>query len=142
MSLEASESTAEERLRAAFERLKANRPTRLELGTAVSQNNVAREAGVDPSALRKSRYPGLIREIQAYVEIGFHRQKSAREERRHRAAERVSLSERIGELTNQRDLAQAQLLSAQRLVMELLEENERIKRRLDLLEHPPVPLSR
>jgi hypothetical protein len=60
---------AEERFRQAFERLKLNSPNVLAPGTAVSQNNVAREAGCDPSAMRKTRFPALIRDIKAYVEI-------------------------------------------------------------------------
>ena len=61
--------SAEAKFRAAFERLKSSMPRVLDAGAAVSQNNVAKEAGVDPSALRKSRYPSLVSEIQAYVEI-------------------------------------------------------------------------
>lgn len=142
MSQEASNQTAEERLRSAFERLKANRPTRLQPGTAVSQNNVAREAGVDPSALRKSRYPGLIREIQAYIDITSQHEALARQKRKHRATERISLKDRVRELTLQRDVAQAQLLSAQRIIMELSEENSRISVRLALLEPPALQLKR
>lgn len=58
--------TAEANFRAAFERLKAGKP-KLLLNAPVSQNNVAREAGCDPSALRKSRFPELVAEIQTYV---------------------------------------------------------------------------
>lgn len=61
--------SAEQRFRLAFERLKANTPKLVEFGTLVTQNNVAREAGCDPSALRKARFPALIREIQAYIEL-------------------------------------------------------------------------
>jgi len=43
--------------RAAFERLKNNKPERLPKGTPVSQNNVAKEAGSDPSALKKRAFP-------------------------------------------------------------------------------------
>lgn len=35
----------------------------------MSQNNVAKEEGCDPTALRKARFPTLEREIQAYVEL-------------------------------------------------------------------------
>ena len=69
MSSEKIELSAEQRFRQAFERLKANKPKVLEVGTPVSQNNVAKEAGCDPSALRKSRFPALVREIQAYLEL-------------------------------------------------------------------------
>ncbi|MBJ6588689.1 hypothetical protein JGT78_22380 [Enterobacter asburiae] len=43
-------------------------PERLPKGAKVSQNNVAKEAGSDPSALKKTRFPSLILEIQKYVE--------------------------------------------------------------------------
>jgi len=56
---------AEANFRRAFERLKAGAPKVLPLGTPVSQNNVAKEAGCDSSALRKSRFPCLVAEIQA-----------------------------------------------------------------------------
>ena len=59
--------SAVEQYNAAFERLKHNRPERLPKGALVSQNNVAKEAGSDPSALKKSRFPLLIAEIQKYV---------------------------------------------------------------------------
>lgn len=61
---------AELGFRAAFERLKAGNTLILPLGSPVSQNNIAKEAGKDPSALRKSRYPVLIAEIQAWVAVG------------------------------------------------------------------------
>lgn len=142
MSSEPKAQTAEDKLRAAFERLKSNKPERLKQGTEVSQNNVAREAGVDPSALRKTRYPGLIREIQAYVEIKEHRKESARQKRLRNAKEKVTSQDRIKQLTEQRDIAQSQLLSAHRMIIELAEENERLKARLEVHEPPPVPLTR
>lgn len=49
---------------ASFERLKYGNTLILPPGSPVSQNNVAREAGRDPSALRKSRYPKLVADIQ------------------------------------------------------------------------------
>ncbi len=58
---------AEQRFRAAFYRLKKGETKLLPLGSPVTQNNVAREAGRDPSALKKSRYPLLILEIQAFI---------------------------------------------------------------------------
>ena len=59
--------TAEANFREAFERLKAATPKVLPRDPLVSQNNVSKEAGCDPSALRKSRFPGLIAEIQAFL---------------------------------------------------------------------------
>ncbi|MCQ4277746.1 hypothetical protein NA643_01475 [Pseudomonas stutzeri] len=60
--------SAADQYRDAFERLKLNRPQLLPKGTPVTQNNVAREAGSDPSALKKSRFPSLIAEIKNYLE--------------------------------------------------------------------------
>ncbi|WP_318351643.1 hypothetical protein [Klebsiella pneumoniae] len=61
----AKRMSAGEQYRAAFERLKSNKPERLPKGTPVSQNNVAKEAGSDPSALKKARFPLLIAEIKS-----------------------------------------------------------------------------
>lgn len=74
--------TAEERFRAAFERLKENNPTELKRGTPVSQNNVAKEAGKDPSALRKNRHGKLIADIQAWVSAGNIGRAGKREEKK------------------------------------------------------------
>ena len=63
----ASKKHAEQHFREAFERLKKNKPEVLPAGTPVTQNNVAREAGRDPSALKKDRYPLLVLEIQAHI---------------------------------------------------------------------------
>jgi hypothetical protein len=67
--LQVDAMNAEMRFRDAFRRLRNGEPKIMPHGTAVSQNNVAREAGCDPSALRKSRFPALVREIQAYVDL-------------------------------------------------------------------------
>jgi len=62
-----NKKTAEQSFRESFERLKKNKPDILPEGALVTQNNIAREAGRDPSALKKDRYPLLILEIQAYT---------------------------------------------------------------------------
>lgn len=121
--------TAEQRFRQAFERLKANDPTVLARNTPVTQNNVAREAGCDPSALRKSRFPVLIREIQAYIEIQASAPAKNRLSREKRNAKR-SATERLEDAIKQRDAAQSQLLSANRRIVELSEEVESLQRRL------------
>jgi len=59
---------AEDLFREAFERLKENKPINVPVGSKVSQNNVAKEAGKHPTALKTDRYPLLIMEIQAYIE--------------------------------------------------------------------------
>lgn len=56
--------------RNSFERLKSGDTIILPKGSALSQNNVAKEAGRDPSALRKSRYPELVRDIQLWIAAG------------------------------------------------------------------------
>ena len=61
-------SKAELKFREAFERLKVGKPDILPKGTPLSQNNVAKEAGVDPSALRRARFPELVADIQAWIE--------------------------------------------------------------------------
>jgi len=54
-------------LRAGFERLKSGDVENVPQGTPVTQNNVARETGMEPSSFKKSRYPLLIDEIQRYI---------------------------------------------------------------------------
>ncbi|MQT61082.1 hypothetical protein GHO41_27495 [Pseudomonas sp. FSL R10-0399] len=60
-------SKAEQGFREAFERLKKDQPIRVPQGTPLSQNLVAKEAGNDPSALKKSRFPDLVAEIQHWA---------------------------------------------------------------------------
>ncbi|MEI6001854.1 hypothetical protein H3V53_33315 [Paraburkholderia bengalensis] len=137
--MSSASETAEQRFRSAFERLKANQPQVLPRGTQVSQNNVAKEAGTDPTALRKARYPALIREIQAWIDInGMEKavQRERQHQRKHAKEEAATTAKR---LQAQRDHAQAELISAQRLVLELLEENARLRARLDDLLPPPTP---
>ena len=64
-----SKKSAEQQFRDAFERLKCGKPQVVDRGAEVTQNNVAREAGCDPSALKKDRYPILVSEIQAYKAV-------------------------------------------------------------------------
>ena len=60
-------SKAESMFREAFERLKANSPINVPRGTQVSQNNIAKEAGKHPTALKKDRFPLLVLEVQDYL---------------------------------------------------------------------------
>jgi len=134
--------SAKMRFEQAFERLKTGQPRVLEHGAAVTQNNVAREAGCDPTALKKARFPALVREIQAYLEL--HKpdeQPAARKAAQQKAAKRT-LEERLADAVRQRDMAQSQLLSANRRVMELAEEVQSLQRRLDSLQPPPTKLGR
>lgn len=130
MSSGAEYLTAEQRFRLAFERLKANKPNVLNPGSVVSQNNVAREAECDPSALRKSRFPSLIREIQAYIEINTQDRPSKRKELLRQRGLRADMKKRLEEVIAQRDVAQSQLISAQRRVIELTFELQSVKEQL------------
>jgi hypothetical protein len=132
--------TAEQRFRAAFDRLKDDKPQILPRGTPVSQNNVAKEAGTDPTALRKKRFPALIREIQAWVELHSQQQTLQRVRRERKRRNREDLSEQNTRLTKKRDDAQSQLASAHRLVLELLQKNAHLQARVDELSPPPSPL--
>lgn len=108
-----AEETAEANFRAAFERLKIGAPKILPVGTRVSQNNVAKEAGCDPSALRKSRFPDLVAEIQRYVaehqgeRPDSERQKLLKQRQRSRTAR-----ETIADFKKQRDAATGLLVEA------------------------------
>lgn len=113
---------AEKLFQDAFDRLKHGKPIRLPRSTPVSQNNVAKEAGRDPSALRKSRYPRLIREIQKWIEDNGNTPrarassasliKGARDKNRQ-------LQARIEELTKQRDKAMVRLVIAEEFILDL-----------------------
>ncbi|MNZ44557.1 hypothetical protein D3C78_621900 [compost metagenome] len=130
--------TAEQRFRQAFERLKENKPIIVASGTKVSQNNVAKEANCDPSALRKARFPSLIREIQAYVECKKHDQPSKRQKLLKQRSRRSDLKNRLETVTQQRDVAQSQLLSAQLRVIELAAELADANRQLLALQPKSV----
>lgn len=119
---------AETAFREAFERLKTGRTHIVEKGSRPTQNNVAREAGVDPSALKKSRFPGLIEEIQRWSatfgndETPSQSQVNARQRRRNR-----ELKERLDAMKLQRDQALNMLVDADARILELTIENERLK---------------
>ncbi|WP_143276992.1 hypothetical protein [Bordetella genomosp. 12] len=131
---------AESKYREAFLRLKSGNPTVLPVGAPVSQNNVAREAGTDPSALRKSRFPALILEIQAYVEI-VGAGEALESKRRATHAKRKLDSRRAQQLlVQQRDDAQSQLVQLQMKVLELAIENKRLEEELEALRPPVIKL--
>ncbi|MCZ8166664.1 hypothetical protein [Silanimonas sp.] len=129
---------AEMAFRDAFERLKRSKPTRLPPGTPVTQNNVAKEAGRDPSALRKSRYPRLIREIQKWIEDN-----GSSPRKRHSSASLIKgareanrdLKARINELTQQRDRAMARLVIAEESILDLHRQLQDLKTRLGISDN-------
>ena len=92
---------AEQSFREAFKRLKANTPLKMPKGTKVSQNNVAKEAGKHPTALKKDRFPVLVLEIQDYVKQQdldgdeFNKRKQLRKQR--------TIEERFSDCKKQRD---------------------------------------
>lgn len=133
------ELTAVHRFRQAFERLKEGKPRVLAQGTPVSQNNVAKEAGCDSSALRKSRFPSLIREIQAFVELHGQERPSKRQQQLKQKRTRADQKGREQDLAAQRDHAQSQLASAQRRIVELTSEVKALRDELD--RRRPKPLS-
>lgn len=105
--------SAEANFRAAFERLKIGAPKVLKPGTPVSQNNVAKEAGCDPSALRKSRFPSLVAEIQNYVAAhAGERPESERQMLLKRRQHSRNARETIADLKKQRDAVAGLLVEA------------------------------
>lgn len=142
MSLNEKQLTAEKRFKQAFERLKANQPDILPKNTPVSQNNIAKEAGCDPSALKKDRYPSLIREIQAWLEVRKDAGPTPRETARKARDNRRGEKETLDDAKNQRNIAQSRLLSAHQRILELTLDNEKLQRDLDRYEQPPTPLKR
>jgi chromosome segregation ATPase len=129
--------SAEQRFRQAFERLKSGEPKVLERGVPVTQNNVAREAGCDPSALKKARFPALIREIQAYIELHPNDDRSANQKVKRKQAANRSMQERLEDAIRQRDHAQSILASANMRILELSDEVQSLQRQLDEVRPPP-----
>lgn len=119
---------AERNFREAFERLKQRNSVRLPKGTRVTKNNVAREAGTVPSALRRDRFPVLTDEIQAWVDEhqDDDSQKSARQRTLAQRSRNRDLREKIDRLEAQRDDALAKLVSAEARIVELTVENQRL----------------
>lgn len=127
--------SAEANFRAAFERLKTGMPKVLPSGTLVSQNNVAKEAGCDPSALRKARFPGLVEDIQAYLAT-TEQERPSSERQRLLKARQVSRSktETIAGLKTQRDDATSRLVEADELIGTLTRRVRELEARLEDLQ--------
>lgn len=126
---------AEQRFRDAFERLKLGVPQVLPKGTPVSQNNVAKEAGCDPSALRKARFPLLVLSIQEWVESHkSNQQPSERQRLLKRRSKNRDMRETIADLKMQRDIAAGLLADADLRIVELTEKLADVQARLDSLQ--------
>ncbi|UZX63638.1 hypothetical protein ND449_17190 (plasmid) [Yersinia ruckeri] len=130
---------AGEQYRAAFERLKSNKPERLPKGTPVSQNNVAKEAGSDPSALKKTRFPLLIAEIQKYVEShAEERQPSVRQVSLLARKKNRGLRERIEEIEQQRDHLASLLSETDTTILELYDRIAELESKLPVSNVLPI----
>ena len=119
---------AETAFREAFDRLKKGKPNLLPKGARVTQNNVAREAGLDPSALKKARFPSLVEEIQRWLdEHGDEVSKSPSQSLYSQRNRNRSLRDQIEALKIQRDNALALLVDADARILALTIENQRLQ---------------
>lgn len=93
---------------------------------------MTKEAGVDPSALRRTRFPELVSEIQEWVESnkGDQTQKSPRQIMLAQRSRNRGLKEKNHALEEQRDIAMGKLLDAQARIVELTLENQRLRAQL------------
>lgn len=126
--------TAETSFREALERLKRGAPLLLPKDTVVSQNNVAREAGCDPTALRKSRYPTLVAEIQHWViqhenELPpSQRQKTLKRQARKRIQKKEKAT-----LKTQRDHCHTLLIEAKATILEYANQIADLRTQLEII---------
>lgn len=123
--------SASDQYRDAFERLKLNRPHLLPKGTPVTQNNVAKEAGSDPSALKKSRFPSLIAEIKTYVEKHAEERPPSLNKVNLLARQKSrALRDRIERVARQRDQLASLLSEADAKIIELYDRIAELERQL------------
>lgn len=124
-------SKAETAFRNAFQRLKDGCPTILSKGSKISQNNVAREAGLDPSSLKKARFPILVEEIQNWINtISPDISTSSRQHLATQRRKSRSLRQQIDALKSQRDEALAMLVQADAHIVDLTMANQKLKANL------------
>jgi hypothetical protein len=122
---------AEKAFREAFDRLKKGKPERLSKNANISQNNIAKEAGCDPSALRKTRFPSLIAEIQRWIaENPADSPPSPRQSMLAQRRRNLSLKHKLEILTAQRDHALSLLVDADERIFELTLEKSELKAKL------------
>lgn len=129
MSCFPDNENADQRFRDAFLRLRINEPTVLPKNTPVSQANVAREAGVSPSALKKLRHPMLCRDIQDYVEAMKQNAGPSKSSQLQSARNNSALLEvELLEVKRDRDYQVTLKLYAQQLVLQLSAELEEYRK--------------
>lgn len=119
-----TKNTAEKRFRDAFDRLKSSKTTSLPLGSPVTQNNVAREAGRDPSALKKDRYPFMVLEIQAYITSKSEQNKGGKRTTDNRAR---TDKKKLVDYRNQIDRLSSIVAAQDSTIEGLLDEIEHLK---------------
>ena len=123
--------SAADQYRDAFERLKLNRPQLLPKGTPVTQNNVAKEAGSDPSALKKARFPSLIAEIKTYVEHHAEERPPSLSKVNLLARQKSrALRDRMEQVARQRDQLASLLSEADAKIIELYDRIAELERQL------------
>jgi hypothetical protein len=121
-------SKAEQAFRDAFERLKKDEPVRVPKGSVLSQNLIAKEAGTDPTALKKARFPELVSEIQRWVaNYSVPKPVSARQTSLKQRTKNRTNREQINELKKQRDIVASQLVEADAKILELTQELEKLR---------------
>ncbi|HHK4937214.1 TPA: hypothetical protein ACQT20_005321 [Pseudomonas aeruginosa] len=119
-----NKKTAEQAFREAFERLKQNRSEVLSAGSVVTQNNVAREAGRDPSALKKDRYPLLILEIQAHTQSQAEQRQANRRTTDNRSR---TDKQKLADYRQQIDRLSSIVAAQNTSIEDLLDEIERLR---------------
>ncbi len=101
-------------------------------GTRVSQNNVAKEANCDPSALRKARYPLLVIAIQEWVDSQKSEQPSlARQNLLKQRKKKRDTRKTMADFKKQRDQAIGLLADADLRILELSEKVADLQAKLD-----------
>jgi hypothetical protein len=107
--------------------------------TAVSKAETAFREAFDPSALRKSRYPALIAEIQRW--LATNRPQAPVSERQTLLSQRKrnrSLKERIEDMKTQRDSLASLLVEADAKILELTLENARLRAQVPSSKVTPI----
>ena len=121
-------SKAEQGFTEAFERLKKDQPIAVPQGSPLCQYLVAKEARNDHTALKKSRFPDLVAEIQHWVSNhAQQRIESPRQATMKKRRENRSYRQRIEELKTQRDRVASLLLEADAKILELTQEIEGLR---------------
>jgi len=114
----------EAKYRAAFERLKTDKPTLLKKGSKLSQANVAKEAGDHPTALKKDRYPTLIMEIQDEITRRKVKKEGKTDDSRQK---RIYDKQRLQDCKAQRDKMFSIIASQETLIEELMNKIDQLE---------------